>query len=131
MKVNLVDAMIIAERDALPMPGNRPVTAEWTGCYPNLCSGEWIITIGNEKVELPDEVRTSPMWTHGTHNTWTFGKDWEEVWSQYEDGLDFEPWLHENNSWLSRLSLSSEEERALYDAISKEDWRHNSCGGCI
>ena len=129
MKVNLVDAMIIAERDALPMPGNRPVTAEWTGCYPNLCSGEWIITVGGEKVELPDEVRTSPMGTRGSYNTWTL--DWTEVWSQYVDGLDFEPWLQENRSWVSQLNLSDTEERTLYDAISAEDWRYGSCGGCI
>ena len=131
MKVNINDALTIAEQDALPMPGNRAITVKWTGAYPNLCSGEWIITVGGEKVELPDKVRTSPMWTRGAYNTWTFNKDWQEVWSQYEDGLDFEPWLHENNSWLSRLNLSSEEERALYNAISAEDWRHGSCGGCI
>lgn len=130
MKVNLVDAMTIVEQDALPVPGNRAITATWTGCYPNLCSGEWIITIGGEKVELPDKVRTSPMQTRGAYNTWTFGKDWEEVWSKYEDGLDFEPWLREN-SWVSSLNLSSEEERALYDSISAEDWRYGSCGGCI
>lgn len=130
MKVNINDALVIAEQDSLPVPGDRAVTAEWTGDYPCLCSGEWIITIGGEKIELPDEVRTSPMGTHGTYNTWTFGEDWEEVWSQYEDGLDFEPWLQEN-SWVSNLNLSPEEERDLYDAISEEDWRHNSCGGCI
>lgn len=130
MKVNLVDAMTIAEQDALPVPGNRKITAKWTGAYPNLCDGEWVVTVGGEKVELPDEVRTHPMGTRGTHNTWTFGEDWEEVWSQYEDGLDFEPWLQEN-SWVSSLNLSSEEERALYDAISAEDWRYGSCGGCI
>ena len=131
MKINLIDAMTIAERDSLPVPGDREITAKWTGCYPCLCNGEWIITVGGEKVDLPDDVRTSPMGTYGTYNTWTFNEDWSVVWSQYEDGLDFESWIQENRSWVSRLNLSSEEERALYDAISAEDWRHNSCGGCI
>ena len=130
MKVNLVDAMTIAEQDALPVPGNRAITAKWTGCYPCLCDGEWIITVGDEKVELPDKVRTSPMGTRGSYNTWTFNEDYDDVWSQYEDGLDFEPWL-QGNSWVSSLNLSHKEERALYDAISKEDWRYGSCGGCI
>lgn len=130
MKVNLVDAMTIAEQDALPMPGDRAITAKWTGHYPNLCSGEWIITVGDEKVDLPDEVRTSPMDTRGTYESWAFDEGWDEVWRSYEDGLDFDPWL-QKNSWVSRLNLSHKEERALYDAISEEDWRYGSCGGCI
>ena len=130
MKVNLVDAMTIAEQDALPVPGNRSITAKWTGRYPNLCFGEWIITVGDEKVDLPDEVRTSPMNTRGTYESWAFDKGWNEVWRSYEDGLDFEPWLQQN-SWVSRLNLSHKEERDLYEAISEEDWRHGSCGGCI
>ena len=131
MKINLTVAKTIAEQDTLPMLGNRAITAEWTGRWPNLCSGEWIITIDGEKVDLPDEVRTSPMGTYGTYNTWTFGENWSVEWSTYEDGLDFEPWLQENRSWVSKLNLSDTEERDLYDAISEEDWRHNSCGGCI
>ena len=128
MKVNLVDAMTIAEQDALPVPGNRHITAKWTGRYPCLCDGEWIITVGDEKVDLPDEVRTSPMDTRRIYNSWSFDKDHDEVWSCYETGLYFEPWL-QKNSWISSLGLSHKEERALYDAISKEDWRHGSCGG--
>ena len=130
MKVNIVDAMTIAEQDTLPMPGNRHVTAKWTGRYPCLCDGEWIITVGDENVDLPDKVRISPMGTHGAYKSWTFDKDANDVWTLYEDGLDFEPWL-QKNSWISRLNLSHKEEHALYDAISKEDWRYNSCGGCI
>ena len=131
MRVNLVHALTIADEDGISIPGNRKITAEWTGRSPCLCSGEWIITVGGEKVELPDEVRTRNMGTNDVYCKWHFGEDGREEWDEYEGGLDFEPWLEQNAWWVSRLCLSPAEERALYDAINEQDWRHMSCGGCI
>ncbi len=107
------------------------IEAKWTGKWPCLCHGEWIITIDGVKVNLPEEVRTSDMGTYGCYRRWWFESNWEEAWDSYEDGLEFQPWVEENSSWLSNLHLSEEDLHALYDAISEEDWRHGSCGGCI
>lgn len=131
MKIALNEALAIQREDSLPVPGNRNVTAEWTGKYPCLCQGEWIITVGGENVNLPEEIKTSHMNTFGTYDTWSFGEDWSEEWESYEDGLTFGPWAEANTWWLKDLNLSDSELRNLYAAINEEDWRHNSCGGCI
>jgi hypothetical protein len=110
---------------------NRKITAKWTGKPWALCSGEWTITVGGEKIDLPEEVRTSDMGTYGEYSRWYFGPNYEENWENYTDGLTFEPWLEKNAWWVSPLGLSSSETRALYEAISEQDWRHGSCGGCI
>jgi hypothetical protein len=109
---------------------SHKISVKWTGHWPCLCSGEWIITIDGQQVKLPEDVRSSDMNTYGTYSRWHFGEDWEEIWESYVDGLTFEPWLAEN-SWVKDLSLSSAEEQELYDAISEQDWRHGCCGGCI
>lgn len=130
MKINLVEAMTVNERDSLPTK-DRKIEAEWTGQYPCLCSGEWIIKVDGERVSLPKEIRTSNMNTFGTYERWYFGTNWEEQWEEYESGLEFKPWLQENSWWVSKLGLSDTETQALYNAIAEEDWRHGSCGGCI
>lgn len=132
MKMNLAEVKKQLEEDFIPT-GNKPrnITAEWTGCFPCLCFGEWIIRIDGQPVELPEDVRTSPMHTYGSYDSWSFNDDWSEQWDSYEDGLTFKPWLAENERWVSELGLSSEEEHDLFDAISAVDWRHGSCGGCI
>ena len=66
--------------------------AEWTGSYPCLCSGEWILTA--ETTEY-DEVRGA--------------------YSVTED--------------ISHLI--PEQYIEVFRAFQKNDWRHNSCGGCI
>ena len=112
------------------MKVGKEITAEWTGKWPCLCFGEWIIKINGREIELPEEKRTSPMHTFGTYASWSFNAGWSEEWSNYEDGLTFEPWL-EDNAWVGDLDLTPDEQRQLYDAINACDWRHGSCGGCI
>ena len=132
MKINLVDALTINEQDSV-QTSDRKITAEWHGAPWCLCHGEWVITVGGKKIDLPDEVRTNEMNTFGTYRRWYFGGDsgWEEIWENYEDGLEFESWLQENSWWVSKLGLSDSETQSLYNAISLEDWRYGSCGGCI
>lgn len=130
MKINLVDALDINERDSLPTK-DRKIEAMLTGHYPNLCYGEWIITVDGKQVSLPEEIRRCEMDTFGIYQRWNFGPDWEEQWEDYEAGLEFEPWLQKNSWWVSKLGLSDTETQTLYEVIREEDWRHGSCGGCI
>lgn len=135
MKIAVKEAMRNVREHSVPgetaILGDRKITAEWTGKYPCLCHGEWIITLDGEIIELPEEVATDSMNTLIGYETWHFGQDWEEIWEHHEDGLLFEPWLKQNSDWIDPLGLTLPEKRKLYDAISKQDWRHGTCGGCI
>lgn len=104
------------------------VVVKWSGEYPCLCMGEWTLIINgvNYSHMIPEELRTSHMNTAGTYQEWHF-IDWIEVFEDYEDGLEYEDWLAEN-SWVRDLPASSFD---IYLAFQAEDWRPNSCGGCI
>jgi DNA modification methylase len=115
------------------------ITAEWSGRYPNKCSGSWTIKIDSVVMPLPYDVQRGNMGTSGSYDTWSFGDDWNEEWDSYEDGAEFETWVKLNVRWIKEgfdsLKVSDkvalEDVRKLYDAIQEKDWRHNSCGGCI
>lgn len=129
-----VDFQAIVEDDqalGLRMRPAHTVSVEWTGSFPCLCHGEWNIVIDGKKVELPEDIATSPMNTRKEYQRWYFTDDWMDEWETYEDGLTFEPWLDSNREWVDPLGLSDGEVRDLYEAIRSEDWRHGSCGGCI
>jgi hypothetical protein len=115
------------------------IKVEWTGKYPNLCSGRWIITANDKHLTIPSAFVNSNMGTFKDYNTWSFGDDWLEVWDSYPDGDEFEIWIFNNRSWIYEAfksaglvdELTFEDLRTLYNEINKQDWRHNSCGGCI
>ena len=105
------------------------VEAIWTGQYPCLCHGEWILKVDGVDVShlIPEDRRTGHMNTRGTYQEWRFGDDWEEIWEDYEDGLEYNEWIAENE-WVRELPADPYD---VYVAFSAEDWRHGSCGGCI
>lgn len=109
------------------------VEAKWTGKYPNLCSGEWILKVNNKDVSLliPKELKNSSMNTYGTYRTWHFTDDWDVEFNSYEDGLDCENWIEENKYWLNKISTNLSVQKNIYYEISTEDFRCGSCGGCI
>lgn len=131
LKVKLTDALTTVQEDSVPAESRRKITAEWTGRYPCLCSGEWIISIDGEKVDLPEDIKSSEMGTYGVYSRWHFASYWEEVWEDYEDGLFCDEWIKANSWWISDLHLSNTETVDLYNAVAACDWRHGSCGGCI
>jgi hypothetical protein len=47
-------------------------TVNWTGSYPNLCSGVWETTYNGESVLLPEDKISSDMDTSGTYSSWYF-----------------------------------------------------------
>lgn len=110
---------------------------EWTGSYPNLCGGEWIITYDNIELNVPDNIKHEPMNTHGLYYEWTFDEEWDIVWTTYEEGLDKFQWIETNEQWVRQMfeekdiKVTDELLSELYDMISIEDWRYGSCGGCL
>ena len=123
------------------------IEVQWSGHYPNLCRGEWIIKINNIRIlesKITDDgtetesVLTNNFGTYKEYDTWYFGNDYDVIWGIYADGLPFDEWLlsdkfkklnkllNNNNFFLSKENL-----KLLYDKINSYDWRNNSCGGCI
>lgn len=110
---------------------------EWTGSYPNLCSGEWVIKYDGIELTVPDDIKYATMDTFGEYGSWYFDEDMYEVWDYYTDGDDEETWITKNIDWVKSMfeehgiEVTSELLSTLFKKVQEEDWRHGSCGGCI
>jgi len=135
----------------------KDIKVKWTGKYPALCHGYWIIEIdwkstknflddyGSRLEDLNDEEKelynllTSPMWTFWTYNRRYFDNKYNEHWEEYTNGLEFDEWFESDyKKWLEKIfkliwikELTKEEWKDLYNKIQKKDFRMESCGGCI
>lgn len=108
------------------------VKAKWSGSYPCLCSGKWSLEVNGVDVSdyIPNELRKSPMNTYGVYEEWHF-ENWIEVFEDYEDGLMGDEWIEQNKYWLDTITEDISVQIEIFYAITKEDWRYGSCGGCI
>ena len=110
---------------------------EWTGCYPCLCHGEWIIKYDGIELTIPEDEKEGPMFTFGEFGRWHFDEDYMEEWDYYEDGWEKDVWINRNLYWVKpmfeehNIEITDELLSELYDKIQDEDWRYGSCGGCI
>ena len=113
--------------------GENKVVASWSGRYPNLCFGEWHLSVNGKDVTdlIPEDLRDASMGTRGTYSRWHFDANWIEVFEDYDDGLEEEKWIEENLEWLSKISLDPDVQSKIYYALQSEDFRSGSCGGCI
>ena len=108
------------------------IKVEWTGKWPCLCYGEWKLYInGTDKSDLiPEDLRQSEMGTYGTYSSWHF-ENWNEVFEDYQDGMDCDEWIEHNKCWLDNISTDHIIQEQLFYEFQASDWRHGSCGGCI
>lgn len=110
--------------------------AKWTGTYPTLCFGEWVIKYNGKQLELPEDVKSRCMNTEGEYESWHF-EDWVEVFDSYYDGLEEDDWIGVNKAWVDSLfeehniSKTKDNYYELFKSVQAEDWRSGSCGGCI
>jgi hypothetical protein len=123
----------------------KDISVEWTGSYPNLCSGKWIITIdGNEIIDNSkeqgnyDSALLSNMGTEGTYQSWHFDDNYSEVFEDYDAGYHFEEWYNSKSGKFLKKTIdnntremSKADMNYLFAELQKKDWRSNSCGGCI
>lgn len=111
----------------------KNIKVKWTGSYPCLCVGKWIIEVDGVDFSdcIPNIKKQAPMDTYGEYEDWHFADDWEEVWDSYKEGLQYEDWILKNHYWVDKIVTSNEDQERLFRAIQAEDWRHCSCGGCI
>ena len=51
------------------------VEANWSGGYPNLCSGKWTLFIDGKDMsdKIPKDLINEPMYTNGIYPSWQFG----------------------------------------------------------
>lgn len=109
----------------------------WTGEYPCLCSGEWIITFNNVKLNIPKDKKREPMNTLKEYSQWYFDEDCSECYYYIEEGLNFNDWIIVNRYWVEEMFKDKNIEvneqllKDLYFKIRLKDWKRNSCGGCI
>lgn len=108
------------------------IKVEWTGKWPCLCSGEWILMIdGEDKSNLiPEDLRRNEMGTYGTYSSWHF-ENWNEVFENYQDGMSCDEWIEYNKYWLDNISTDLNIQKQLFYGFQASDWRYGSCGGCI
>ena len=106
------------------------ISVEWTGSYPNLCRGKWMISI--DKKRLSDLIH-EPFNTSGNYQSWHF---------DYTDGLNEAEWIDSvrlfdmNNlkQSLNNAGFDVNDDNLmteLYYKIQEKDFRTGSCGGCI
>lgn len=105
--------------------------AEWSGGFPNLCSGEWTLYHYGKKVDVEIPFQNEPANTCGEYQEWYFNGDWEEEWGYYEDGLFENEWIEENIEYLKKITKDQVQYPYIYLAFKYNDWRYGSCGGCI
>ena len=117
----------------------KTITAEWTGSYPTLCFGEWIIEIDGVRIvdDTEDIILKGNMDTYGEYSKWCFDDDYSEAWNCYMDGLEYDKWIQsETGKELIELikrngfDLTDDELEELYFNLQREDFRNGSCGGC-
>ena len=108
------------------------IKVEWTGRYLCLCWGEWKLYIdGTDKSDLiPEDLRRNNMGTLGTYSSWYF-ENWNEVFEDYQDGMDCDEWIEHNRYWLDNVSTNQTIQEQLFYEFQASDWRYGSCGGCI
>jgi len=79
----------------------KKINVQWTGDYPCLCSGEWKFEIDGieiclDKLKDPSKYNNllkDHMNTKKSYSFWSFEEDYEVIWEDEEQGLDFEDWM--------------------------------------
>lgn len=103
--------------------------AVWSGCYPCLCEGFWTLLRNGKPIKTDIPFQEGPAGTLGAYWSWHF-EDWEEVFEEYEDGLDCDTWCRAHAEWLASIAPEDEWPQ-IFAAFRTEDFRPGSCGGCI
>lgn len=112
---------------------SKEIKIEWTGGWPSLCIGEWVIEIDgvNCSDKIPETLRESDMGTEGHYDSWCFVNGYDVKSSSYEDGLGENDWIEANKYWLKDLPIDVSDYPRVFKLINEQDFRSGSCGGCI
>lgn len=118
----------------------KQITVEWSGKYPNHCSGEWNIMIEQFELPIPESYINSNMGTPGEYQSFSFDENCSEEWSSYYDSGDNDNrlyfWIKYSlecleDAYALNFNIDKKLINRIISKISDEDWRGGSCGGCI
>ena len=115
----------------MPKRSKNKINVEWTGGAWSLCIGDWILKINRKDYSDTIPFQREPADTYGEYSEWHFGPGWDEEWSTYRDGMECDEWCDYYKDWLETLPLEKSEWPDLFKAFQEQDFRPNSCGGCI
>lgn len=102
----------------------------WTGAWPALCCGHWVVKKDGEEIPCPFEDCDANTW--GNYPMWYFDEVYLETWEEERfEGLQKEAWIEEYKDWLSKVSDDPEDWSIIYDQFQAQDFRRGTCGGCI
>ena len=106
--------------------------AKWSGGTWSLCIGSWELLRDGKPVDTEIPFQHEDAGTFGSYAMWGFGGEsgWIAEWEYYEDGLARDAWCDKHREWLSGIA-PEDEWFEIFDAFQAEDWRRQSCGGCI
>lgn len=115
------------------------ISVEWTGSFPSLCHGKWMISINKKRLS---NLIHEPFDTSGDYQSWRFDNNWNEYCENYYDGLNQTEWIDSVRLFdINNLKQSLTEAgfdvndddlmSELYYKIQDKDFRIGSCGGCI
>ena len=96
-----------------------------------MCTGQWHITYQGLPLSLAAQQADKHMNTYGIFS-WLYPDD-----EDYAQGLSAEQWIEQNAYWLIELfaahniPFETQEVMWFYLAVNEQDWRCESCGGCI
>ena len=103
--------------------------AKWTGTYPALCQGSWVLHVSGKDVtdKIPIELVDMPMNTFGKYKYYPEEGGKSET---RKDGLKERIWIKENDEWLSNITTDDDLKKEIFKAFNDSDWRFHCCGGC-
>lgn len=116
------------------------IDVEWTGQYPSLCCGSWIIEIDGKRLK---NLENNPFDTKKEYNFWKWSEsdEWDTIRYSEVQGLDLGEWVdcvkynNLNNLRDSLISagfkITNELLIELFENINIEDFQMHTCGGCI
>lgn len=108
------------------------IQVEWTGSYPTLCHGEWVIKYNDIELTIPKDMKYSYMYTFKSYKEYNKGNC-----NYYKEGLDDLEWIEFNKDWITimfeehNIQVTEELLLELFEKIRAKDWRYGSCGGCV
>lgn len=105
--------------------------AKWIGEYPNLCCGGWVLYKNGKEINTNIPFQYEPAGTFGKYCHNYFDEEyWTDRIEYYYDGIGCKKWINKYQVWLKTIAPKNE-WRYIYKAFKEQDWRYESCGGCV
>lgn len=114
-----------------------PLKVVWTGKWPCLCRGKWVIEYDGKSLKIPDYRIYKDMNTNGIYSFWHFTDNYDVEYEDIESGLDCDEWIESNREWIEKMfkdagiKVTEELLTQLFEQINSQDFRMGTCGGCI